>query len=93
MKKISLYLLLAALAVQAENWPQLRGPGGRGISSDKGFPVKWTTKDYFLNSHWKMIDTESTRDSRNCPTPITDGIHTGVGYLKKYKELFLILNY
>ena len=50
MKKISLYLLLAALAVQAENWPQLRGPGGRGISNDKGFPVKWTTKNYA----WKM---------------------------------------
>ena len=50
MKKISLYLLLAALAVQAENWPQLRGPGGRGISNDKGFPVKWTTKDYA----WKV---------------------------------------
>ena len=50
MKKISLYLLLAVLTVQAENWPQLRGPGGRGISSDKGFPVKWTAKDYA----WKV---------------------------------------
>ena len=46
MKISPLFFLLIAIAVQAENWPQLRGPGGRGISSDKGFPVKWTAKDY-----------------------------------------------
>jgi outer membrane protein assembly factor BamB len=46
MKKILSFLLLSAFVAQAENWAQLRGPDGRGISCDKGIPVKWTAKDY-----------------------------------------------
>ena len=30
----------------AENWPGFRGPGGAAVSSEKGFPVTWTDKDY-----------------------------------------------
>tara|TARA_A100001037_G_scaffold306040_1_gene348773 strand:+ start:1282 stop:2514 length:1233 start_codon:yes stop_codon:yes gene_type:complete len=50
MKPILTILLLSATLVQAENWAQFRGPGGRGISDSKGFPVKWTNKDYA----WKI---------------------------------------
>jgi outer membrane protein assembly factor BamB len=46
MKKISILIWLAVMALQGENWPQLRGPDGLGISSDKGIPVEWTAKDY-----------------------------------------------
>ncbi len=35
-------LLLLALAAQGEpDWPQFRGPGGRGVSGETGFPVEW----------------------------------------------------
>ena len=47
MKQIFLVVgLCGALTLQAENWAQFRGPDGRGISNDKGLPVKWTAKDY-----------------------------------------------
>ena len=50
MKNFFLLLFVSAALVQAENWAQFRGPGGRGISDDKGIPVKWTAKDY----RWKV---------------------------------------
>ena len=50
MKKIIFFLLLSAVLLPAENWAQFRGPDGRGISNDKGLPVKWTAKDY----KWQM---------------------------------------
>ena len=50
VKKFFLLLFVSSALVQAENWAQFRGPGGRGISGDKGIPVKWTAKDY----RWKV---------------------------------------
>ena len=38
-------------AVQAENWPQWRGPALNGVSSEKNLPVKWTTEE---NVVWKL---------------------------------------
>jgi outer membrane protein assembly factor BamB len=39
-------LIAAALALLAtrgeEDWPQFRGPGGRGISEERGLPVQWS---------------------------------------------------
>jgi hypothetical protein len=46
MKKILFFLLLSAVLLPAENWPQFRGPNGAGISTQKGVPIKWTAKDY-----------------------------------------------
>ena len=46
MKLVFAFFMAVALGAQAENWPQLRGPAGAGISSEKGLPVKWTAKDY-----------------------------------------------
>jgi len=43
------YGLLAVLlcsVTQAENWPRFRGPNGTAISSETGFPITWTEKDY-----------------------------------------------
>ncbi|OHB78861.1 MAG: hypothetical protein A2Z25_23765 [Planctomycetes bacterium RBG_16_55_9] len=36
--------------VQAENWPQFRGPGGLGISQEKNLPVTWSETQ---NVAWK----------------------------------------
>ncbi len=40
--------------VQAENWPQFRGPGGDGIAVTQ-CPANWTaTEDATENVHWKV---------------------------------------
>jgi len=36
-----LLLIINAPPVGAENWPQYRGPGGSGVSAEKGLPAKW----------------------------------------------------
>jgi len=38
-------------AAEGLEWPQFRGPGGRGISSEKGLPTKWSDKE---NIVWKV---------------------------------------
>lgn len=44
-------LLLSLSAVNAENWPQWRGPNLNGVSNEKNLPVKWTTEE---NVAWKI---------------------------------------
>src|SRR6185503_1510700 len=58
MRRIAFALALVMLAtvyallnVQAENWPQWRGPMLNGISNEKNLPVKWTTEE---NITWKL---------------------------------------
>ncbi len=41
---------LFAVAVQAENWPQFRGPSRNGISAEKNLPLAWGTSSNIL---WK----------------------------------------
>jgi outer membrane protein assembly factor BamB len=43
MRILILLSLLVSSAV-AENWPQWRGPLGTGISTEKGLPTEWSTK-------------------------------------------------
>src|SRR5438477_5201242 len=40
-----LVVLLSARSRRAEEWTQFRGPGGLGISSERGLPVKWSAKE------------------------------------------------
>jgi outer membrane protein assembly factor BamB len=37
-----LLLWLASSALQAEDWPQFRGPDGQGHSSERGLPIEWS---------------------------------------------------
>ena len=41
----------AFTALQAENWPQWRGPSANGISSETNLPVKWSPTE---NITWKL---------------------------------------
>ena len=41
---------LLAGSETASNWPQWRGPGGQGISQEKGFPLDWSNTQ---NVAWK----------------------------------------
>ncbi len=49
MKHI-LPLLIFAMGAHAENWPQWRGPGGNGVSAEKGLPSEWSAT---RNIAWK----------------------------------------
>ena len=55
MRKYSLgvlgVVLLSFVIVNAENWPQWRGPALNGVSNEKNLPVKWTTEE---NVVWKV---------------------------------------
>src|SRR3954471_22639339 len=50
-KTIALILLMCAAPVQAADWPQFRGPGGTGVSSEKGLPTSWAGN---TNIAWKQ---------------------------------------
>ena len=44
-------LLAAQLVLAAEDWPQFRGPGGQGHSSETGLPIEWSETK---NVAWKV---------------------------------------
>ena len=46
-----LLLGLSASAAFAEDWPQFRGPGGQGHSTEKGLPLEWSET---RNVVWKV---------------------------------------
>jgi outer membrane protein assembly factor BamB len=47
---ICVLMLLVPPVLLCENWPQWRGPLGTGISSEKGLPTEWSTKQ---NIAWR----------------------------------------
>jgi outer membrane protein assembly factor BamB len=47
---LSLLLVLAGVAVRAEDWPQFRGPTGQGHSAERGVPIEWSES---RNVVWK----------------------------------------
>jgi len=53
MRKLFLGLVAAGMLsmAYAENWPGWRGPGGLGISAEKGIPTLW---DLSKNVQWKV---------------------------------------
>jgi outer membrane protein assembly factor BamB len=45
-----LLLVASCRQLNAENWPQFRGPTGQGISTDNNLPLKWSANE---NVAWK----------------------------------------
>ena len=43
-------MIVASVALRAEDWPQFRGPTGQGHSSERGVPVEWSETH---NVRWK----------------------------------------
>jgi outer membrane protein assembly factor BamB len=75
-----LVVCLSASIVSAQapsDWPQFRGPGGQGVSPDKGVPTTWGAKDNLL---WKI---DLPGPGTGSPIVIGDKIfltcHTGYG--------------
>jgi outer membrane protein assembly factor BamB len=54
-------LLLLAGVVNAQNWPQFRGPNGQGHSAETNLPLKWSATE---NIAWK---TELPGESWSSP--------------------------
>lgn len=50
VRTVALVALLSSTPIHAENWPQFRGPGSRGVSSEIGLPVTWNATS---NVAWK----------------------------------------
>jgi len=48
---IATIILLSLTVVQAENWPQWRGPNLNGLSGEKNLPLTWTHE---TNIAWKL---------------------------------------
>jgi outer membrane protein assembly factor BamB len=46
----ALLITLAANCLLADNWPQFRGPGGLGVSEERGLPARWSPTE---NIAWK----------------------------------------
>ncbi len=47
---LPLLLACSSTLLSAENWPQFRGPSGRGISAETNVPLTWSTTE---NVAWK----------------------------------------
>jgi outer membrane protein assembly factor BamB len=60
-----IFLIFSLHAVNAENWPQWRGPMLNGISNEKDLPVKWSMTE---NLAWKLAMPD-----RSASTPIVWG--------------------
>jgi outer membrane protein assembly factor BamB len=48
MRRKLLFVLMVCTAVaglEANDWPQWRGPHGNGVSSETGLPIKWSAKE------------------------------------------------
>ncbi|MBM3752958.1 MAG: PQQ-like beta-propeller repeat protein [Acidobacteria bacterium] len=41
---MKMFLAVIALAASAENWPQFRGPGARGVAEKQHVPASWNVK-------------------------------------------------
>lgn len=47
---LALLVVLAGVAVRAEDWPEFRGPTGQGHSAERGLPLEWSES---RNVIWK----------------------------------------
>jgi len=45
-----IFIASAIVGAKTSNWPQWRGPDGRGVSEEKGLPAEWTST---RNVKWK----------------------------------------
>jgi outer membrane protein assembly factor BamB len=66
MIKRSLVWLLLPLIVEAQDWPQFRGPEGQGLSTVTAAPVKWSESS--PNIKWKV-----TLDGQGWSSPVVEG--------------------
>jgi hypothetical protein len=57
------WLLIAALAAVAADWPQFRGPNGAGVSEEKELPLEWSGTKGIA---WKVSCPGPAAPARSC---------------------------
>jgi outer membrane protein assembly factor BamB len=66
---LSIFVALVGISTApAVDWMQFRGPGGQGVSDDKGLPEKWSETE---NIVWKA---ELPGPGTSCPITVGDAI-------------------
>ena len=48
----SMFIVICLSPLLAADWRQFRGPGGQGVSNEKGLPTEWSAEK---NIVWKAI--------------------------------------
>ncbi|MHC4403100.1 MAG: outer membrane protein assembly factor BamB family protein [Planctomycetota bacterium] len=48
---VTLFVCSLTLSAPADDWPQFRGPGGRGISGEADVPLRWSSEE---NVCWRV---------------------------------------
>jgi outer membrane protein assembly factor BamB len=76
-----LLILLVSTPGFAGEWTKFRGPGGLGVSDEKGLPVKWSPTD---NIDWKA---DLPGPGASCPIIVRDRV-----YLTAYSGYGLVEN-
>jgi outer membrane protein assembly factor BamB len=79
--KVIFPTLALCFAVYAEDWPEFRGPGGEGHSTERGLPLEWTeaADGSSKNIAWKALvpgagwSSPAIRGNRAWLTTATDG--------------------
>jgi outer membrane protein assembly factor BamB len=64
-----LVFCIAASGILASDWRQFRGPGGQGISDEKGLPVEWGTNK---NIAWKI---KLPGAGASCPVTLSNRVY------------------
>src|SRR4051794_26199510 len=70
-RRICAFLVLGLIAVstaRSADWMQFRGPGGQGVSDDKGIPEKWSETESVV---WK---TKLPGPGTSSPITVGDAI-------------------
>jgi hypothetical protein len=92
---VAFFVVSSAVAIGAE-WTQFRGPGGLGITPEKGLPVKWSAKE---NIAWR---TELPGPGTSSPIVVGDrvyvtsytgyGLEAGKGEMSELRRHLLCVN-
>ncbi len=75
---LALFASWAEVPVLAGDWPQFRGPGGTGVSEEKGLPVKWSATE---NVRWK-----AELPGRGVSSPVISGGRIYVTAASGYRD-------
>ena len=60
-------LVVLGATLEAENWPQWRGPSLNGVSGETGLPLRWSRTEHIA---WKLELPAWSGSTRSCSTAV-----------------------
>ena len=85
MRLVVIFFFMPALLF-AENWPGWRGPGGDGISTEKGIPIRWSST---RNIAWKVA---IPGEGHSSPIIWSDKVFLTSSLTEKNKRILICLD-